>query len=321
MSYVKTWTFLDNQTPLDQTTATKQAQSFFWQIYSFLIGNGWTDVGNNNWGSAAALTISTGAHSWVILKSPVGIVAGANGSYTGDQSRVFLTIDLNSVAVYCNVRFGLHRVLPSGGTTTVGPASTDQIGYFSNLQFLRSSLVAAKFHFRITSEGSFSIFCSYPGSGYMSFALMLLPVTSIAHATAGTYAGNDYPYGLGFYAGYVDSGIGVLSPNSPGIFYASGGVLCWAADGTAGVANLTPFSNNQLQSFGYNAASDFFTGNALSQDMRLQCVTAGKAADIGTIADHQGTCAGTAQNSTDNATPTKQFLGRMWVPVAALLSV
>jgi hypothetical protein len=323
MSYAKTWTFSWNTSPTDQTNLTNQCQSFIWQLYDFLTTSaGWTVEDSNSWSSRAGLTwAASGAHSWVSLKSPAGIVAGLDGSYTGDQSRIWLTIDLLSANAY-QATFRFHRVAPTGGSGTAAPTSTNQLSWATQ-QFARSSFVGnAVFHFECTAEGNFLAQMGYSGAGRVPFALCSFPFGAVNH-NAGT--GKDYPFAAACYARFLDSGNGPLTNawDGSGLFYHggtnSGAVLSWCADGSAGQGYLATVSGQgatavpSMAGSSFGISGDAFSGDWPSYPCEMHITTSGKACYVGTLADIEATGATLAQGKLNDA-GTHAFVGGLFLP-------
>lgn len=331
MPLIETWTYGLNTPPTDQSTLLQLARSFLFQRSAFLqsLGAGaWTPIASSNgtstsgggWASLSDLNwASSGAHSWEVLKSPAGIVAGPDGTGTGDQSRLWLLTDLNSANVY-QATFKVFRVAPTGGTTSAAPTATDVLSYAS-VQFLRSTLSAtAKFHFWGVAKGAFKALAGYPGTGYVPHAHTILPINSVSTRPPPPQSnGKPYPYAAPFFAGWLDSGIGVLG-NVYGAILGPNALACFNADGTAGTCALNAmgslyYAGSMPAEAAFASGGDYFTGLQPSEDLYAYCVTAGKAARMGWVSDIQATIAPVAQNTTDIATPTtKIFVGKLFVP-------
>jgi len=217
MTYDKTWSFQLNTEPTDQTTLQKQCQSWFIQLKTFLIGAGWTIDGCSNgttysanldlWGTDLNnITWNTNslARSWLLLKSPVGIVAGLNGSYLGDQSRVWLILDCHgsSTTDYSKWSVYFHRVKPSTGVASITtiPTSTNGITLISNTIFVRTAITNTKWQFANTNNGSFYALITLNGLLIMHTALMVYPIADV-----GKYQGKDYPFAIAAQVSMLDS--------------------------------------------------------------------------------------------------------------------
>lgn len=360
MAYAKSWIFSRNVTPTDQSTVQQQSRSFLQQLKEFAVSSaGWTVSqscdstqvqSSDTWvGLSNIVNAASGAHSWIVLKSPESIVAGANGSYAGDQSRVWLVIDCNNANPYI-ASFSLHRVAPTSGTTSAAPTSANALA-FSATQFMRSSGVAnAAFHFAACTTGQMIAHVGFNTAGYLPFALHIWPVVSPEIILS---SGWDYPYAISFKVSWLDSGVGADWI----VNHASH--LGWGATGTSATicsmafcfigayANVsTGFTINNAQfwplglvgsgaqSFStaptdslpkYNttkvaAAGDGLNSRQLQSPMRLFNVTGQHW--LGAVGDIQASYAATPQGACDALTgTTTQYVGNLWLPTNVPMSL
>ena len=355
---IKTWAYSLNQIPTDQTTLALQCSSAWWDFVNLLTATGsgaWTIESSSGWGSLAGLVWATGVntHSWICLKSPVGIVAGNDGTYTGDQSRIWLTIDLNYATTSATAKTKFHRTVPTGGTSTAAPTSTYQLSWYADVQFLRTTYAGtARWDFKRTSEGHFIFDIAYLSTGYTPFTLSCLPMTSITKQNDDP-AGKDYPYAVVLISRWNDGatyGIGAWGNfktplvNSTGYdgYLAQKGlagtldVLGWCSDGAVGTF-LTGFMGYKTYTAtsGWNATvshmigeiipsgGDVWSGKRkLDSEVPIICSTTGKVAVVGKLADI--TCAGGLYNqgSLDNIdSPAAIYMGDYWFPTNGLISL
>jgi hypothetical protein len=168
----------------------------------------------NNITSKSDLICATSStpHSWVILKSPEGIVAGHNGSYLGDQSRVWIVFSLETSSVYASscsrLTIAFHRIKPTGGLTTANPASSTKTER-TELQCGDLALNGTSiYHFAITDKGHFWSAITGVRTNELQFIVALFPLTNIKK-----FGGLDYPYPVAFYQSYLTTG--TLSPDLP----------------------------------------------------------------------------------------------------------
>lgn len=354
MTYDKTWTFQVNTVPTDQTSDLNRIKSWGYQLKTFLVSvAGWTVAASSDgtssgssdyWSGISSLIFANEgtAHSWVVLKSPAGIVAGSDGSYTGDQSRLWFCIFCGTnTSGSQQVKFSYHREAPTGGSTTATPTSTDKI-IRSFFGFYQPNL-SSHFHFACTSEGNFYALASGDTTGKFWQVIGILPLAAISQVNG---SGHDYPYGAvildsacwyqydtltGGYLGRL-----WLMPNSG----YSGNLNAWCADGTwaPSVSGSDHYGNvramvlgngdstatNPGGWIGYSFPSGGDSVNSLQQygQVHVQVETGGKTAYIGRLADVYGSGAGTPQLSVDNiTTPTMQFFGNLWLPTNAVMSL
>ena len=332
--------------------------SFCLQLKNFLVAGGWSVVqscnassfstaGTDYWSALADVTFAAGTsnHSWVVLKSPAGLVAGLDGTYAGDQSRLWLSIDCNYANTAAQAKFYVHRANPAIGTPGISlcPTSTYQWGW-AGQQFLRTTLnTNALFHFRCTAKGAFMVDVGYVGSGYTPFAMDLLPVTSVKRNALNTL---DYPFATCGYSKWNDANYGaryntIWAPdssngNQSGTYQGPYGAYClgWAYDGTVatlklgmvayGVISFFANFNSTVSIFrqigeAFPAAGDAWGGaQNIGGDVPVVCVTTGKTAAIGILSDI--TCSGLPcpQGSVnDDSTVASTMLGSYWVPANA----
>jgi hypothetical protein len=355
MSYVESWTLGYNTTPTDQTTLVNQMASFCLQLKNFLVAGGWSVVqscnttsfatnGTDYWSTIADITFAatTSNHSWIVLKSPEGMVAGLDGSYTGDQSRLWFSIDCNYANTAAQAKFYFHRANPTIGTaaTNLCPTSTYQWGWATQ-QFLRTTHAAtARFHFLRTAKGAFMAFVGYASVGYLPFSLSLLPVTAVKRNAANTL---DYPFALVGFCKWYDADYGALynykvaeTTNSTTTNRGPWGygLLGWAYDGTVAslqLGTVSYFNQNYSNITGIGFATypwpgmigEAFpsTGDAwggakrIDGDVPVICTTTNKTAAIGILSDI--TCSGlpVSQSSVnDDADVRYAYVGSYWLP-------
>ena len=286
--YDKNWSFQLNTEPTDQTTLQKQCQSWFIQLKTFLITAGWsvesssdgttysattdlwgTDLTKINWNT------NTSARSWILLKSPVGIVAGINGTYLGDQSRVWLLLDCHggSVTDYNKWSVYFHREKPTNGTPSITtiPTSTNGITLTSNTIFLRTTRTNVRWQFAYTSTGNFYALVTLNGLMIMHTALIVYPVSEL-----GKFQGKDYPYGIGAQVSMYDS-VAHMTFYINGLTWNGGmnGVLqhpvfnTWQPNGTAIVSIIYAMMKASADNSAAFPAGDGLTGGPYFLGARL----------------------------------------------------
>lgn len=356
---IETWNFDGlNTIPSDQTTLANQCSSCWWDFVTLITAAGdgaWTIESSSGWGSFGALTWATGTntHSWICLKSPVGIVAGNDGSYLGDQSCIWLTIDLNYATASATVKTKFHRTVPTGGTSTAAPTSTYQLSWYADTQFLRTTYAGtARWNFQRTNKGNFIFDINYLSTGYPSFTLSSLPVTDVMKQNQ-DIAGKDYPYAMVLFSRWNDGilyGIGawgnfitptvnstsydnILAQTSP---MGTLNVLGWAADGAIATMKLGFMAYSQYSAVsGWNAVvahmigeiipkeGDVWVGkNKLGSEVPVICSTTGKVAPVGILSDI--TCAGGLYNqgAVDDRTNIQyRYNGSLWMPANVKVSL
>jgi hypothetical protein len=328
MSFEKTWVFLPNQTPADQSSSALRTKSQVFALKEFLKNSaGWTVTGSSTGTTTSASDLWTSpsvigqanegsAHGWVTLQSPEGMNAGADGTYTGDQSRVWLVLSLNNGNGNI-VRISAHRVAPAGGTNTATPSSTTQIlldGQTIN------SLANGVMHFGAASSGHFYFLWAANGANLAQFALMIPPMAAVSTVVATSQA---YPYETPVICAYNTSSPGALAQAT--FLPTSGGVQAWCADGTTTSKNCRGLAlgNGAGAWLGatFPTGGDSVNNEQMFGALHVQVETVGKTAMIGRLADISASGAPTPQGSVDNVTtPSGAFFGNLWLPVNAVLS-
>lgn len=353
MTFEKTWSFALNTVPTDQSTNLQRIRSWGYQLKSFLVSTaGWTVTASSDsstssssdlWSGLSALVFNSegSAHSWIVIKSPVGIVAGANGSYTGDQSRLWVCIFCGRNDSYQEeVKFSYHREAPTGGSTTATPTSTNQIirPYWAN-----ASISNSHFHFACTSAGNFWAAGSQDGAAKLWQMIGILPLGAVSQINSTSL---DYPYG----AVIIDT-MRAYDTDAGGNFLKMqnlapqtnwhGNIQAWNADGTwtPALSGTYPYGNVRMMvlgnsaptysSFpggwiGYSFASGGDSVNSLQQygQVHVQIESPGKTAYLGRLADIYGSGGGTPQLSVDSiSSPTMQYTGNLWLPVNTVMTM
>ncbi len=199
-TFLRNWTNYQNQVPADQSTLEKQAQSILWAVKDKLVTAGWTVTqssdsvtadGTDNWTTSANLVWGTGAHSWVVLKSP------NNFPSTGENT--YFAIDLANANKY-QVSLRLATADWTGGTTSSIGTGTNAVSW-ANQQFLKSTLANAKWHLHVSSEGDVVWYVSRDSAGYAAFGYMAVACTD-------TQSGDDWP--IYEFANFLESGVGAF---------------------------------------------------------------------------------------------------------------
>jgi hypothetical protein len=176
-----------NANPVDVTTVAKTRDSALFFLKENLVSLGWTVLSSSDgttyspstdlWASIA--NIGSTAH--VLLVSPVGIITGGTG-------KVWLM--LGSSATAANATVTAHNTLPTGGTSSVFPTSTEVLAVLSNSSFINNSLNPNnKFNFVGWDNGAFSMLNVCSGNGGFSNIISAYPLSDIS---------NTYPYAIAF---------------------------------------------------------------------------------------------------------------------------
>lgn len=328
MAYEKTWSFALNTAPTDQTTLANQCKSFLLQLKQFLVGTlGWTVAyssnattanTSDNWSAVSDIVqASAGSnHSHITLKSPVGMCAGLDGSYTGDQSRYWLTLDYSGTNAYSMGSIRIHNVAPTGGSLTAVQTSTNQSGTTS-WTFNATTLTAGYFHFAGLATGHFWAGFSRTGSGNMGTFLALLPGLSPAVNGA---TGLDFPFNAALFTpAYTSSGALAWSVST---LYTPNG---FNADQTASTSvqamTIAVPTNGNVIGVAGGASGDTWAGKVSLAPLYLHNATASKAAYLGRVPDIFATGSLVAQGGVDNSGSIAwQLIGVLYLPVNAAIN-
>lgn len=204
MANEKTWYSWVDASVADVATALSLAKSILWAIKAALKGEitgptagpagavpsgaRWVCVGSSDSATAAMdgtdrwtssydasklVRNAAGVHSWIVLRSPNGI--GAGGPY-------YLTIDWNGSQDY-QASFALSKTLPTGGTTSARPTSTDEAFFSSATQFSDNNTWTAagggRIHFTTDANGNFWICFSKNSGGFIPSVIAVQEVKNL----------------------------------------------------------------------------------------------------------------------------------------------
>lgn len=323
MSYSKTWTFLLNQQPSDRSTILQEQRSYVFQLITFLTANGWTaDSSSNSSATSATTNIAAltdlvwanagTAHSWIVLKSPVGIVAGLAGNYLGDQSRIWLVLDcLGTNAAILTTTFYPANKPATSGSITAAPTGTNGItqNAAAQSQFSRTTLgFPALFHFAITSQGNFWTGVTYTTTGNMVAFMSLLPTINPVQ-----FLGKDYPYATFIYKTYVDSASNLVTGL---VNVGKGG---WNVDGTTLTSTQIEVAmlevGGQVVGIGQTGGLNRVGVNETSPGIIYNMLAGGGS--IAEIADFEFTGATLTNRLVDGNPVTKCAFTNWWLPANA----
>jgi hypothetical protein len=182
----RNWTSSQNQTPSDQTTQEKQGASILLALKNAFVSAGWTVTqssdsvtanSSDNWSTITDVVhASSGAHSWIVLRSPLG--------YPSTGNYYYFAIDwLSSQPYQCD--FYTATSDWTGGTTSSIGTGTNTV-FWSNMVFLNSSLTDMKFHQTYSDEGDLVFIISQNSNGNPGFGLFINKLSN-------TSASDDYP--------------------------------------------------------------------------------------------------------------------------------
>jgi hypothetical protein len=302
-------TFSMNNLPSDQTTLAKQAQSALLFFKNSMVNlAGWSVVYSSNGTTASAAdnctalanfipNTSGSARTHITFESPVGCVAGLDGSWTGTQSKQWLTLDFmsNSSANYYYFALCLHRTLPTGGSTTARQTSTYESVLFSSSysQFLLTTLYNNKFHFQACKNGVV-VGGVTKGKGAFIFQISsalygglntFTGIPLINPKTIKQISGKDYPFTAFLIHKYIDYFAG-LDPRS----FLTGGVG-YHHTGTANGSYLVPeflmdYAGGTPMVHGYGVTDlNDVSGNTPTSKVTMYNKASGLIMTLGDLAD------------------------------------
>ena len=267
---------------------------------------GWTVVSSCNsysvsnsdlWTSSGAIIWNYGntsyPRSWCLLASPVGFVAGPNGSYLGAQSQMYFCIDANSndgsqynnYAWYLNVAW--YSTLPTGGTTTTIPTGGNMQALVLSPTSSQAGLIYRtsvttyiySLHFAYTSNGGWWASISAAGTAIMCTFMYFLPLVDVSE-----YNGLPYPYAAigGYSYNWSQSGLRFSSCFDSAVNpYVKG----WNYDGTSGIPRCMSLSSgNTFAGSSTNVTGDF-NGKNIVTPAYIYNYVPGKISLIGQIPD------------------------------------
>lgn len=204
MANSRTWySWANYALPDPSTSALTLSKSILWTLAAALLGNAtgpnagpagaipsgalWTHYASsdsstagidstNRWLGAYDATklvrASSGAHSWIVLhNATLGL---------------YLTIDwLSGSDAACN--FWLATAAPTGGTTSLRPTSTNEVGWAAAHTFADTSLWSGgRAHYTSDASGNFWFACSQNGSGLIQ-ALSAVQVLNNLRTSADSF--------------------------------------------------------------------------------------------------------------------------------------
>lgn len=331
----RTWTISQNNSCGDQTDIGEQTKEILFDLKTKMLAAGWTVTQSSDsatsgasdlWIDADDLINATGAHSWIVLRSPAGYALSGEFIYFGIDYRLS-----NDNYCYCASRGDADWTSLS---TTTGPtASTTNVNPFTagnSRSIVNASLADTKFHSAYSNVGDIIYYTSNSAVGRACWAMLMIkcadaeatdlyPVLNYVFGMDSTNANLDYgPFYSGNFANpaytkgfHPTTGLGSAN------VYSGGGVL--DSFGTAAFwANSAPSNTG-----------DELTGKIPAVPIAFSCsYPAGASRIVGQLTDifacqgYQKT-AGTywkAQNgdvAPGTGTITQGVVGGVWVPCSS----
>jgi hypothetical protein len=327
MALVKNWTFLLNQKPVDSSSFTAINRSYQLQFIAFLLAHGWSAVGSSNGVSVSStnniLTASDlvwavegSNHSWILLQSPVGLVAGQDGSYSGDQSRLWMVLNYAIGSnTYASEIWWFTYAPTGGGTVTNCPSGSNGVvtgGALVNYEFGFTALQTntPMFHFAITDGGHFWTATTVPKTSSMYWVQACLPLINCAK-----WLGQDYPFNVYLHA-QNHAGNGPVSS-----YYGMGG---WTVNGVVSATITASFvwqSSASGLPLGGNLAAPGLNkyGALITQPLRLGDQAVNGFGLLGDIADVELIGSANYYNGAMNPTGDKCSFGNWYFPANTVI--
>jgi hypothetical protein len=213
----RTWTTDQNNAPSDQSSTGAQVAEVLLTFKNALKTAGWTVTqssdgstadSNDNWSVVGDITNGTGAHSWIVLKSPANYPSSGNYIYFG--------IDYyNSNAA--QVDWCTATADWTGTSTSIGPAHAsaanangDNVHTGTDDTYLVPSTVEnIKYHICTNTTGDFILYTSVDSTGQVHFCSFInklsaadstddFPIATYfrtAGSTAAIYSSNPFIHG------------------------------------------------------------------------------------------------------------------------------
>jgi len=312
LNYEVPKTFDTNHTPTDRSTANLAGKSYAYDLSVFLAANGWTQTASNNWSAPSTMVGDTpgNAHSWVVLESPEGFVAGLDGSYTGDQSRIFFCMDLRATATSTIDFIFSGGVAFTGGTTTARPSASNEnsTGLIQVIKTTGTDYLSFVFHFITDDDGSFWVYSNYSGQGAFHSLLVCNKGYDPVQLESN---GFDYPFCVNIRA--LGSATTEVSVQGNTMNWG------WGYDGTAGKNTIWLIKDQSSNILGVSTGTSGSSMNATNESSALLVcsdMTSHKAV-ICRIADMHTTPAVITNGFVNAGTIKWLFAGRMWIPFNA----
>jgi hypothetical protein len=270
-------------------------------VYDVITGGGITP----NYSSGDNLSsFSIMGGSTIFLKSPVGFIAGPDGSYSGSQSQPVILLQMISNA-YLNIRLYESESIMANAAIQVIPSI--EIPFASTLD-------QSKFNFAFTQKGGFWASIAGIATNQMSLLMTLLDLADVQKI-----GNNDHPYAIhmtytnlssntvGYAYKYFDS---VSNTNARGISYD--GNFCSPRALTWGVPTTTAY----IPGTGTTNTGDY-NGDILVSPIYIYDTTLNKVSMIGKIPDFKLTGASGLTNGSvvpSLAAPTHTVINGLLLP-------
>lgn len=243
----------------------------------------WASASDINWNSPSL------ARSYILLKSPVGLVAGADGSYLGEQSKLLVCLEAVSGATneYSKINLTMYLsavpIEANSATIPTGGISINTSGF----QFINNALTQARFNFSRTSEGGIIAAIGTKTTGKMTSLLYILPLVDVQ-----AYGLEDYPYAAVLGGFYWDA---VANMSAPQVFDQvgnnSGDIVLFSHDGTVGIPremHLYSLSTGTKEPGTGTSDTGDINGNILNWPIYIYNAAVGHCAMVGRLPDIYG---------------------------------
>jgi hypothetical protein len=313
----RTWTSSQNNAPSDQTTQEAQGQSVLLALKTAFLSAGWTvtqscdstavNSSGDNWSANSDIVGGTGAHSWIVLRSP------ANYPSTGNY--YYFAIDYNASADY---RCDFHTATAdwTGGTTSsIGSNSTSYS--WNDEDILPTSLSDVKYHQSYSDSGDMAFVVTQNSNSNPGFGLYVNKLTNAPSA-------DNYPI-LTYISGHSSSFSATSSRQNSAwdrdAFLESStyNKMHWI-DGTNGLATTQELYNSDVFTYsgGQGSGSDI-DGNLPAMPLVVVTTTSSKQAFRGVVTDIFCCNRSTIYNPRESASPQSGTITLwnteyLWIP-------
>ena len=259
------------------------------------------------------------ARSWILLASPVGFVAGPDGSSLGAQSQMYLCIECVSSGPtdYVKINLTWYSAMPTYGNShaTIPTGGNAQTIVASGMAFNSVTLTAARFHFASTAAGGWYAGISSIKTGIMPLILGFLDLADVQLVGA-----NPHPYaavGFIFYSNVATNMNYAVFDGAAG----GNGSRCWNVNGAAGSPRAMVLGSPSGVLLIGNASTNYGDINGLIPNSPIYIYNAltNNVAVIGRIPDFKATDATgiTASNIDNFTTPNYTYIYKLLIPSTA----
>ena len=172
----RTWTHYQNQTPDDHSSLTEMMRDIVWKFKDKLVTAGWTVTQSSDGASQAAsdlwvdsddlLWAASGAHSWIVLKSP--------NNFPTTGKNVYLGLDcFNATAEDLTIHRGTAD-WTGGSASTIGTGTNVEVWTDQQLVVNTDPPANHSWHLHLSSVGDIIWYISKDGDALAAGGFMML---------------------------------------------------------------------------------------------------------------------------------------------------